>query len=80
MLNINLRRAKSALRSLGDARAAETQLRRELEHGTVTPSRAEELNAALRFAQAAVARATAAWDAIAETLTAAEIRRVAATL
>ena len=72
--------AKKTLRELGDARASETQLRRELEHGTVTPSRAEELNAALRLAQAAVARAADAWDAIAVTLTAGEIRRVVAAL
>lgn len=72
--------AKKTLRALGDARASETQLRLELEHGTVTPSRAEELNAALRLAQAAVHRAADAWDAVAATLTAGEIRRVAAAL
>jgi len=72
--------AKKALRALGDARASEAQLRRELDHGTVTPSRADELAAAVRLARVAVDRAAAAWDAIAVTLTAADIRRVAASL
>jgi hypothetical protein len=80
MFNPTLRRAKHLLRSLGTARADEVQLRRELEHGTVTPSRAADLAAAIRLAQAAVARATAAWNDVAASLTAVEIRRVVASL
>ena len=80
MLNPTLRNAKKALRTLGAARADESKLRRELDHGTVTPSRAADLEAAIKLAQAAVARATAVWNAIATTLTAADIRRVAAAL
>ena len=80
MLNPTLRRAKHLLRNLGSARASETQLRRELNSGTVTPSRAEDLNAALRLARAAVNRAADAWNTVAASLTASEIRRVVAAL
>ena len=80
MLNPTLRRAKHLLRALGTARASETQLRRELDKGTVTPSRAEDLKAALRLAGEAVDRAANAWNTVAASLTAGEIRRVAASL
>lgn len=80
MLNPELRRAKRLLHALGAARADESKLRRELDHGAVTPSRAEDLKAALRLAGEAVNRAVEAWNAVAATLTAGEIRRVAAAL
>ena len=78
MMTATVRQARSVFRKLSEAFCEEYKLRAELKHGTVTPSRAAELQAAVTLAQAAVAKAIKAWNAASTKLTAEEIRHITA--